>query len=369
MSRSFAPYTQITCAESAVLLFLLLVAFRICLYPAAVFAACAESGFYAALAGVVVDVAVGGVALSVAARGGLRYAPIAKVAKVVIGGLLCALLVFKVAVHTYEAVQFCVNDLFDQALPVMLAVVFVVTAALMANHGFTGVARTALLFVLGGAALFVLGLFFATFSGYGYNLWVLLRPNGVGKGMLHSSLWVGDSAVLLLADMRAETDAGKRARWFAVSAALAVAAIVGFFVNFVYTYGSAGQNVLFAFSRMLTNGDPEELGAVDWPIMLIWLGAVPLHLAMLLSGAAEGLSVALGNRVVRSRWWPITGCAVAAVAAYCALFGTKDGFDNLVQSRWLGWTLWSITAAVGLAALIWVLYTNARRAKQKEKTA
>lgn len=347
--KYLASYNRLTRAEVGILTFVLLTAFRICLLPAVISEGAGESCVYVILAGMGVDLAVTFVALKVASMGGLANLHIPALAKRIVGGVLALFFFFKVVVHVYEAVNYCVGELFDQATPLLLAVVFVLTAAILASKGFAGVARTGIMFVPVIAFLAVLSVFFAEFGGYGYNLWVLLRPHDVGKGILYSMLWLGDGALFVFADTRAEGAPRKAYRWGLVAFAVALVTMLAFYLNFVYTYGSAGRYVQYAFVRMLTNGDPEELGAVDWPIMLIWLLSVPLYLASLFYAGTEGVRLVATTRE-HGGFWVHAVSALAVGLCYYFLFADKDGFVRLYQSKALSYALVGVLGVIVLAA-------------------
>jgi len=342
-------YNSLTRAEVGVLLFVLLTAFRVCLLPAMLSEAVGESAVYVLLVGFLLDLVVCGASLRVAALGGLGALRLPTIVKRAVGVLFAFYFFFKVVLRTYEVVAYCAGELFDQASPLLLAVVMLLTAALLASKGFAGVARTGMMYLLVVAFLFVLSIFFASFSGYGYNLWTLLRPHAVGQGVLRQALWIGDGAVFLFADVRTDRPPRRRFSWSAAAFSLALIAMLFFYLNFVYTYGSAGRYVRFAFVRMLTGGDPEELGAVDWPVLLIWLLSVPLHLAANFYAGCEGLRVGVSRREHGGFAYLAAG-VLATFAAYYFLFRDKDGFTSLAQSQPLSWVLFGVLALlVGLA--------------------
>ena len=350
---SFSDNNRLSRAEVGILLYLLLSAFRVCLLPALLADTAGESEFYVVLAGLAVDFAVCAGALAVAHRGGLEAMPWPSALKRALGAVLAVFFLFKMVLHTYEAVQFCEAELFDQAMPLLLAAVFVLTAALLSVKGYTGIARTGLMFMLIIVFLLLFSAFFVEFGGYGYNLWTLLRPRGVGGGLLRSAQWVGDGAVFLLADTRCEHRPKGHILWAVVAAVAVLLTLSWFYLNFIYTYGSAGRYVQIAFLRMLTNGDPEELGAVDWPIMLVWLMSVPLCLATLFHAGLRGARLAVAG--MPKAHYVLTAVLVAAVmTAYCLLFRHEDGFDALTQAEALSYVSFgfaALSAALGVAAL------------------
>lgn len=355
-------YNRLTLSEVGVLLFVLLTAFRICLLPAVLSEVAEESAVYVLIAGFAIEAGVCLSSLWVSSMGGLGALRLPSAVKRAAGLLLAFFFFFKVVVRTYEVVEYCAGDLFEQASPLLLVVVFLLTAALLSVKGLAGVARTGLMYLPVIAFLLVLSVFFASFNGYGYNLWVLLRPRSVGAGVLRSALWLGDGAVLMLADTRKEGAPKRRYGWAALAFAVALLGLLFFYLNFVYTYGSAGRYVRYAFVRMLTGGDPEELGAVDWPILLVWLLSVPLHLAATFYAGCGGLRVCFARKSLGGFVYPAVG-VVVCLAAYCLLFRDKDGLDTLYALRPLSYGLFALLGVVPVLALAGTL------AKAKERVA
>lgn len=353
--RFLNAYNKLTRAEVGILLLLLLSTFRICLLPAVLSQVAGESCVYVMLSGLAIDLVICVAALRVAGMGGIGGLRLHPVVRRIFCGVLAFFFFFKVTVHVYEAVAYCVNDLFEQASPLLLMVVFVLTSAFLAHKGFAGIARTGIMFMLVIVFLAVLSVFFAAFGGYGYNLWVLLRPHDVGKGLLQSMLWLGDGAIFFLADTRTSVHPERHFRWGILAFAVVAVGMLFFYLNFVFTYGSAGQYVRFAFVRMLTNGDPEELGAVDWPIMLIWLVSVPLAVATHLYAGCEGLRQCVSRREHGGLPFLVVG-TIAVMVAYYLMFPNGDGWRHLVESTAVAYTLVGVLglcAVVAIVAAFW----------------
>lgn len=352
--KTFAHNNQPSRPEVVLLIVVLLAAFRVCLLPALLFERCGESAVYAVLLGFGVDAVVTLSALRVASAGGVSNLDIPAPMRRVVSGLLALLCLFKTVLRTYETVQYCTGELFEQAAPYLLALVLLLTSAVLATRGPVGIARTGLIFVLVSVFLAVLALFFFGFEGYGDNLWGLLRPRGLGDGLLYSMSWVGDGVVLAFADTRGDRRVHGRYGYAWLTMGLLLLGLAAFYVNFVYCYGSAGRYVQFAFIRLLTNGDPEELGAVDWPVSLIWLMAVPLHLSAQFYAGGEGLRVAFSREGRGGHLWSLLALSFAA-AAYRLLFADKDGFARVVGSAALSWTMVGFLAVcvLGTAVYAW----------------
>lgn len=347
-------YNRLGGVEVGVLLFILLAAFRVCMMPAMLSDFAGESGFYVLLAGLSVDLVVTGASLAVAAHGGVRRLPVPSVVRRVLCALLFALFLFKIALRTYEVVDYCTGELFDHATPLLLTVVLVLTAAILAAKGFRGLARTSLTYLLLVGLLALLSVFFVSFNGYGYNLWPLLRPRKVGEGILRSMLWLGDGAVFLFADVRHD-GVKKGYTWGAIAFLFVLVTAVLFYLGFISTYGSAGRYVRYAFVRLLTGGDPEQLGAVDWPVVLIWLTAVPVHLGALFYALVFALREAVTPAKEGVSFVYYALGAVLSVLAYLLLFRDKDVFPALAEARWLSFVLVGVLSIVVVAALFAVV--------------
>ena len=354
-------YRRMTRAEVGILVYVLLVTFRVCAMPAILSEGAGESCFYVVMAGLGIDGLLTLLCLRVAAMGGLPAVAWPKPVKRILFGLLALLFLFKTTLRVYEVTDYCVNELFDHATPLLLAVVLIVTSALLATKGFVGVARTGLMYAILVAFLAVLSVFYVEFGGYDYNLFALLRPQGVGNGLLRSLVWMGDGLVFLLVDLRSADGVEKRYTWGVLSLLVVIIGMAAFYLNFVYTYGSAGQYVRYAFVRMLTNGDPDALGALDWPVLLIWLSAVPLHLAALFYAAMQSLHLSLTPDKPSVGVLYYTGSAVAVTVAYSLLFGDKDGFMRLIESRAVSYALIAACGLIAIAAVAAVATDRKRR--------
>ena len=361
-SRYSLPNNKITRAEATVGLFFALTAFRWCTLPAQLARVAAESMVYAVLAGFAMDVALALLCLGVSRRGGLAAlslrAPLRKGLALLVGVFCLAKVVF----YTTEMVMYATADLFDEAMALPLALALLVVAALMSTKGFAGVGRTALVCGGVGAVLLVLVFIFTSYSGYGYNLWVLLRPHGVGQAFWRSMPWVGDGLLFLLVDTSTSVHSLRDYRPVRWGAALAMLLTTVVLLLSVYTYGSAIADVPYTFARLFVNNIPESLGAVDWPMLLLWLVLAMVHLANLFCAATAAIG-GLPREGARSHW-PIAVAYAVAAAGYIVLHRDKDALSALSGSLAANITLFAVAVGCGVGCWALSLAASRRQAAQ-----
>ena len=356
-SRYSLPSNKITRAEAAVDLFFALLAFRWCTLPQQLASVAGESLFYAVLAGFALDVVLAALCLGVSRRGGLTALPVRPVLTKALSLAVGAFCLFKVVVYTTEVVMYCTADLFDQAMALPLALLVLVVAALLSTKGFAGVGRTALVCSGVGAVLLVLVFVFTSYSGYGYNLWVLLRPTGVAAAFWRSMPWVGDGLLFLLVDTSSSVHNlrdYRPVRWGAALAMLICTVVLGLSV---YTFGSAIVDVPYTFARLFVNNIPESLGAVDWPMLLLWLVLALVHLGNLFCAAVAAIGGVRSDG--RRTHWPVVVAFALAAAGYMVLHDNKDALSGLTQS--LGLNIFLFVVAVAFSVGGWSLAVIARR--------
>lgn len=346
-------YNKLTRAETGLTVLGLLTTFRISLLPSLLAQSVGDSAFWVALLTVLGDSVLTFVALWLAAKGGLRALPIPSAVKRVLTGGLALFCWFKVAVYLFEVADYCRSEMFDNATAWPIALILVLCITLLAAKGFRGVARTGMVCAAVSLLLLVLALFFMSFNGFGYNLYPLLRPQSVGKGWWQSLLWCGDGAVLALADIREEKPTFvRRMRWSVLAMVMSVVGVGIFYALFVYTFGSSGRYVRYAFARMLMNSTSGELGALDWPIVMIWLISAILLLSVLMYGGCEGMRHTVGDASHGSTWGPVVG-ALLTFGGYLALGWYKDGLQ-ILRNSWLCSAVCMLLSYVVIAvAAVW----------------
>ena len=350
-SRFLDHQNRMTRAEVAICAFMLLTTFRINRLPSVLAEAAGAGGLWVVLVGIAVDLAVLAASLWTARMGGLGALPLHPIAKRILGGLLGLFCLFKGVFYTQDIVGYCMDNLFNQATVWVLVAVGIVMASLLAVKGFAGIGRTALIFGFLSLALVAVSLVFLEPAGETYNLFALFHPFSFGKGFLKSALWMGDGVLFVFADTRENMRAKRRWLWPVIGTVAAVLSIVLFYIDFLYTYGSAGQYIQYAFARMLVNGAPEVIGAVDWPLMLVWLLMVPPVLGLFFYAACEGARQVCGQHKHKGEG-AVIGCAVLAVGLYAALFYNKDGALRLVESTAVSTVIWCVLLVVCILAAV-----------------
>ena len=135
-------------------------------------------------------------------------------------------------------------------------------------------------------------------------------------------------------------------------------AVLTFFVMFFYTFGPAGEYIDHAFARTLMKESPHELGAVDWPVILMWLNAVPLVVAYHLNAAAAGLEITVGKG--RHQLWATIATA-SSIGIFAGMFGNKQGTEYA--------SFWGVSVAVFAIVVLGVIFaiSGVLHAKSKKK--
>ena len=122
------------------------------------------------------------------------------------------------------------------------------------------------------------------FDGDVQNLYPLARPEPL-SGMVKAFVWFGDPCVFLLST-KSESKKGKGL--VIASYVVSLVVVTGFYLLFAYTYGAALKDVGAAFSRvLLANRSASEIGALDWPIMTVWLAMSFFHCSLLFAACKE----------------------------------------------------------------------------------
>lgn len=337
---------QMSGLGGGIAVFLLLVTFKLNVLPSLLAKEGIGAVVWATACATAVDIVIGVLCYAVARKGGISCLPMPEWGKRTVGALCALFCLAKVALYTYEVGSFASTFLYDTANFWVLSVGFVVASAVLAIKGAKGIARTSIVFCFLAGVLAVLTAFFVGQEGDGYHLFSLLRGDGLGMGLLKHGLWMGDGIVLLFADMRTVPVKGRR--WLPIGWALGAVASIGFALVFVYTFGSAAPYIDHAFARTLMKESPHELGAVDWPIILMWLNAVPAVAAYHLTTAAEGLQ-ALVSKGSHGLW---VGIATAlSIGLFAGVFVNKNGIEYASDP-------WCSLVAVVLVSVAVVMATS-----------
>ena len=99
-----------------------------------------------------------------------------------------------------------------------------------------------------------------------------------------------------------------------VSLAILLVFTVGFVIAFDSVFGGGSALISFAFGKLaIFNKLSRLLGALDFPVVCVWLLMATVKLSLLLSAACEGLTHFTGGRGV----WAVF--LAAAASAVCKL--------------------------------------------------
>lgn len=345
---------KMTRYEVAACLFFGMLAYRICLLPSFLASIANESMVYALVIGFVLDSILAYLCLEVARKGGLAALPAPAWARRILAIAVGAVCLLKVAVRVAETVTYCTGELFDEAFALPLAVILLLCVAFLSVRGFRGIGRTALVCSGVAALLLVLTFVFSAYSGYSFNLWVLLRPASVGKAFWSSMLWVGDGIFFLFVDTSDTVHCLRDYRPARLSLVAAWAVLVVFCFLMVYTYGSAVADVRYAFSRLFVSRNPESLGAVDWPVLLLWILSALVHMGNLFYASCEGLRFAPAPNGKRGVL-PTVLAFFLALGGYLLLAKDKDALTDLSKTLWANIVLFAvILSAVSACCIVWL---------------
>lgn len=273
--------------ETAIILFLLMITFKTCNMPAVLYSAAEESGVWCIIIHAVLDAILTCVSLYVASLGGIQSKNIPKGVRKVAAALLLFFFLFKLSAFIYETTTSSSSVLFENSLifPIFLAIL--ISTAIIGSSGFTVIGRGSLIFGWLSIFMLVFNLFFVGFDGFGYNLFPALRFENVTKGLIKQAVWFGEPLILMTADLSKKYTKKQNAL---IGGAFAAASLVliAFYLLLIYTYGNASKSVNNAFSRVLTmNKYSNELGAVDWPMIILWLIAALIHTSCLFSACKQ----------------------------------------------------------------------------------
>lgn len=346
--------------EGGIAIFVLTVTFKVSILPALLAQEIGTTAVWVLLLSVLADTGISLMCYAVARKGGVQNLPLPRWVKGIVGVVCAIVCIAKTSLYTYEVGSFAVGLLFDTGNYWVLSLAFLAVAGVLAMRGPRGVARTSIVFCALAGVLVVLTTFFVGQEGEGYHLFPLVRADGLGYGLMKQALWMGDGLVFLWVDMR---DLSRKSRvWMPVSWVLSCLAVVGFYLVFFYTFGGSAGYIDHAFARTLMKESPHELGAVDWPIILMWLNAVPVVMGYHLGAAAEGI-----KQVVSKGKTPLLVGASTLLAGvtFALLFGDKNGTDHVTKPL-VAILLWGLTALALLMAISGVLHEKSmQKAGQK----
>ena len=273
--------------DTAVLVFILMMTFKTCNLPSVLFSAAGESGIWSLIFHLVLDGLLLGVSLYVASLGGIQSESIPTPVRKTASFALFFFFLFKLSAFIYESTNSASSVLFENSLIFPIFTVVLVSTAFIGSKGFTSIGRIALIFAWISIFIMVFNLFFIGFDGFAYNLYPILKFENVPKGILKEAIWFGEPLILMTADLSPKFTK-KQNRYVKLSFVLAVIVLVSFYVLMVYTYGDLSKSINNAFSRVLTmNKYSNELGAVDWPIIILWLISAIIHTSCLFAACRQ----------------------------------------------------------------------------------
>lgn len=365
----------ITKSQFAILLFIFTITAKICFLPSIMYNNTQESAFWVLLIFVFLDGVLAMFSYFIAKNGGLNSSYTPQWLKKVISALLFVLFSFKLLAFAFEASVSATNVLFDESLTIPLYLLLVIGAGIIGAKGFSGIARTSTLFAWGWLFFFIFNLLFLGIRGNGYNLYPLLRPNSIVKGILTSAVWFGDSSILLTVNLKNSVKERKiNKSIIPLLFILATLILLIFFILLIYTYGSASGSVENAFARvLLMNPNADELGAIDWPIIIIWLSMAIIQTASLFSASrlsfTELLNINDNKRDERIKTAVFyVGFAILFPVFYFLIFKNSVNYTKIITSEII-----SVIALVleyfipMLLALI--IYINKKRDKKEIRIA
>ncbi len=284
---STAGDDRITRSQFGILLFIFTITAKICFLPSIMYNKTQESAFWVLSIFILLEGILAVFAFFIAKNGGLQSEFLPTWLKKVFAAFLFLLYSFKLLAFAFEASVSATNVLFEKSLTIPLYLLLVIGAGIIGAKGFSGIARTSTLFTWSWLFFFIFNLLFLGIKGSDYNLFPLLRPQNLSEGILTSAVWFGDSSILITVSLK-ESRKERKLEKAIIPVLFAAAAIVLllFFIILIYTYGSASGSVENAFARiLLMNPNADELGAIDWPIIIIWLSMAIIQTASLFSAS------------------------------------------------------------------------------------
>lgn len=299
---------------------------KLCLLPSVLAEASEESAFWSVLILAAFDVITAMISIYACRSGGIDAIP--KGIKKTMAALLFATFAFKFCAFTFEISISAADSLFETGATLPLFTLLIVGTVFVGSKGFTGVARAAILVAWACLLLLILNLFFIGVDGNVQNLFPLARPEPI-NGMIKALVWFGDPCLFLLVSSNKSKKSNVA---FAISYAVSFLVIGGFYLLLVYTYGSALKDVGVAFSRvLLMNRTSAELGALDWPIMTVWLSMGFFHCSLLFAACKRCFSVVFETKNYKKRYVPFYLCVPAlAFITYFFLFKNVDVYSKVL---------------------------------------
>lgn len=329
--------------ETAVLVFILTLTFKTCNLPSVIFSASGESAIWSILIHTLLDGLLLGVSLYVASKGGMQSKSIPTPVRKVGAFLLFFFFLFKFGAFIYESTDSASKVLFENSLIFPIFAIVLIASAYIGSKGFSGIGRVALVFAWISVFIFIFNLFFVGFDGFAYNLYPVLRFENVPKGILKEAVWFGEPLILMTADLSPKFTKKETGRVI-LAFVLAVIVLEAFYLLIIYTYGELSNSITNAFARVLTmNKYANELGAVDWPIIIIWLISAIIHTSCLFASCKQCFIEVVTKNSQNEFWQKVVFYALILGLPIIFYFTL---FDNVTYTQVIGST------AVGIICLI-----------------
>ncbi len=281
--------------ETGLLVFILMITFKTCNLPSVLFADLKESSVWCILTHCLMDGILLIISLYIASLGGIQSKNIPKLLRKVASTILFFFFLFKLSAAIYEMTTSVSSVLFENSLIFPIFALVLIATAVIGSKGFTGIGRLTLIFAWIAVFILVFNIFFLGFDGYAFNLYPVLRPTNYLKGLVKEAIWFGEPLILMTADLSPKFNK-KQNGFVAVAYISAVFSLVGFYLLLIFTYGEVAGSVNNAFSRVLTmNRYSNELGAVDWPMIVLWLISGIIHVSCLFAGCKQCFNEVCGH--------------------------------------------------------------------------
>lgn len=368
--RATAGDDSITKTQFAVLLFIFTITAKICFLPSIMYNKTKESSLWVLVSFIVLEGVLAIFAYYIAKNGGLRseYTPVWL--RKIFSFLLLILYSFKLLAFAFEASISATSVLFDGSLTIPLYLLLVIGSGIICAKGFSGIARTATLFAFGWIFFFVFNLLFLGIKGSDYNLFPLLRPQNIGEGILTSSVWFGDSSILITICLN-ESKKEKKIERASIPILFSFAGIILilFFILLIYTYGSASGSVENAFARvLLMNPNADELGAIDWPIIIIWLSMAIIQTSSLFSASRLAFTELFKEGENRERIKTTLfyiAFAILFPLFYFLVFKNSIGYTKIITSKVISIIALVLEYVIPMIMAL-IIYINKERKRKVE---
>jgi|GEM_PF-6845666 len=352
--------------QTAISLIIIMISSKLCYLPSVIAKANGESSLISVCILVALDLLTAFFAIKISRHGGLQSHSIPSPVRKTVAVLLGLLFGFKFCAFCYEISSATSSSLFDSSVVLPLFVLVTACVVYVGAKGFTGIMRVGALTFWICVLLLLFNFFFVGLDGDKFNLFPIGRRN-VFDGILGAGIWFGDTAVLALTDTSRSKGDKKGNLLIIGSAIFSAVIIVGFYLLMIYTYGSAVKNVGSAFSRvLLMNKNSLELGAVDWPLMTVWLIMSFLHSSILFSAFRQCFNELVAPRREKSfRWISVLFYILAPVLSfllYYFLFKDPTTYTEVLTTKWV--SISALCIEYALPALVFLILIL----KKKEKS-